>query len=69
MPVYEYKCNSCNKRHERRQGISEPRTSFITCECGGVARRMFSVPQVVIYKGYHEALNFYSSPEGEADYA
>jgi putative FmdB family regulatory protein len=41
MPIYEYECEKCGKRFERLVWSSdktEPR-----CECGGEARKVFSV--------------------------
>jgi putative FmdB family regulatory protein len=68
MPWYEYQC--CNQhRTELRQGINEPRSSFIRCSaCGEIARRIFSVPRIIVYMNFHEAEEFYNSPQGQAEY-
>lgn len=49
MPIYEYECNKCCCRFEKRQGfLDEP---LATCpECDSNAHRVFSVG-AVIYKG------------------
>lgn len=43
MPLYEYRCESCNKTFEVRQKFSdEPLTTHP--ECGGSAKRLLSAP-------------------------
>jgi putative FmdB family regulatory protein len=50
MPRYDYKCESCGVRYERREGFDAPQEH--TCEqCGsGVARRVFVAPPI-LFKG------------------
>ena len=50
MPTYEYRCDSCRRRYERRESFSAPSTH--ACErCGkGTATRILHAPTVV-FKG------------------
>ena len=49
MPVYEYQCQDCGVRFERRQHITAD--PIKSCpECGGVVRRLIH-PVGVIFKG------------------
>lgn len=49
MPTYEYKCDSCHCRFERKQGFDEEPIS-ICPECQGKTRRVLhSIP--IIFKG------------------
>ena len=49
MPIYEYECDDCLERFERRQGFDEEPLS-VCPKCEGKARRVFhSVP--IIFKG------------------
>ncbi len=49
MPLYEYKCNECGLRFERRQHFSDP--PIDTCpECGGEVVRLIQ-PAGIIFKG------------------
>jgi len=41
MPTYEYACNACGLRFERRQAMTEPPME-ICPECGGRVRRLIS---------------------------
>ena len=49
MPIYEYECNRCHSKFERKQRYDEEPTA--TCpQCSGKARRLIhSVP--VVFKG------------------
>ena len=43
MPIYEYRCDSCEATIEKRQKFSEP--PLTTCEiCGGRLQRLISAP-------------------------
>jgi putative FmdB family regulatory protein len=43
MPIYEYQCESCDRRTEVIQRISDP--PLVTCdECGGDLRKLISAP-------------------------
>jgi putative FmdB family regulatory protein len=43
MPLYEYRCESCERRFEFLQGMSE--APIVVCpECGGELKRLFSAP-------------------------
>lgn len=41
MPTYEYVCDGCGGRFDRRQGISEPPVTACP-ECGGKVNRVIS---------------------------
>jgi putative FmdB family regulatory protein len=49
MPIYEYQCNSCNFRFERRQGFHDKPVARCP-KCRGEARRVIH-PAPVIFKG------------------
>ncbi len=42
MPVYDYKCNSCNQEAEEIRSISE-RLQFRRCACGGELQFILAV--------------------------
>jgi putative FmdB family regulatory protein len=49
MPAYDYLCESCGGRFERRQKMSEP--AIATCPaCGGGVRRLISGGAGVVSK-------------------
>ena len=49
MPLYEYKCTSCNNQYETREGFDAP--SRQPCpKCGSVAKRILHPPPIV-FKG------------------
>jgi putative FmdB family regulatory protein len=49
MPVYEYECQVCGVRFERRQLVTDD--ALKTCpECGGEVRRVIH-PTRIIFKG------------------
>ena len=43
MARYEYKCGMCSEVYERRKPMAESHLPDL-CSCGGVARRLLSVP-------------------------
>jgi putative FmdB family regulatory protein len=50
MPTYEYQCDSCGLKFERRQSITEP--SLTECpECHGKVQRLLSGGAGFILKG------------------
>jgi len=49
MPIYEYQCNSCSFRFERRQGFHDKPVARCP-KCRGEARRVIH-PAPVIFKG------------------
>ena len=50
MPTYEYECNACGLRFERRQGMTEP--ALVECpECHGEVSRLVSAGIGLILKG------------------
>jgi putative FmdB family regulatory protein len=46
MPIYEYKCDSCNKQFEVFQKFSDSPLS--QCECGGPLRKLISNTSFVL---------------------
>lgn len=50
MPAYEYQCQSCDSRFERRQKMSDPEIELCP-QCGGHAKRLISGGAGVISKG------------------
>ena len=49
MPLYEYQCDDCGVRFERRQPITAD--ALTECpECGGEVRRLFH-PVGIVFKG------------------
>ncbi len=49
MPLYEYKCQECGLRFERRQSFTEDAVT-ICPDCGGVVVRLIQ-PAGIIFKG------------------
>ena len=50
MPIYEYQCESCSRRFEVMQRMTEP--LLATCEqCGGHVRRLISQTSFVLKGG------------------
>ncbi len=49
MPTYEYQCNACGHRFERRQGFNEEPVK-VCPECSGATRRVLH-PVGIIFKG------------------
>ena len=49
MPLYEYSCESCGKRYEKREGFDAPARQ--KCQhCGKTANRVLHAPPIV-FKG------------------
>jgi putative FmdB family regulatory protein len=49
MPLYEYQCEACGVRFERRQHITDKPVE-VCPECGGEVRRLIQ-PVGIIFKG------------------
>ena len=49
MPLYEYQCQACGVRFERRQHVTDEPVN-ICPECGGEAHRLIQ-PVGIIFKG------------------
>lgn len=60
MPVYEYRCQSCQKQFEYEHRMSEKRTECV--ECGGALERMVSRSSFV-FKGGGWYKDLYASPK------
>ena len=64
MPTYEYRCESCKRRYERRESFSAP-TSHACERCKkGTAKRILHAPTVV-FKGSGFYVN--DSKRGSSD--
>lgn len=64
MPIYEYKCSSCNQRFEVMQRVSDP--VLTTCEtCGGPVEKLISAPAFQ-FKGSGWYVTDYARKDGEA---
>lgn len=46
MPVYEFKCMSCEKVHESFMKVKDLVTDIPCSSCGGIARRILSLSAV-----------------------
>jgi putative FmdB family regulatory protein len=64
MPLYEYQCQSCGKRVEILQRMSDPPST--TCAlCGGPQKRLVSAPSVQ-FKGTGWYVTDYAKKSGGA---
>jgi putative FmdB family regulatory protein len=45
MPIYEYRCNSCNETHEIIQKISDDPLTHCP-KCGGAMKKLISSPAI-----------------------
>ncbi|HOK76466.1 MAG TPA: zinc ribbon domain-containing protein [Verrucomicrobiota bacterium] len=50
MPTYEYECESCGDRFEKRQNMSDPRVK-VCPKCGRPVRRLIGAGAGLIFKG------------------
>ena len=50
MPLYEYKCEVCNKEFETYATIEERLN--VKCKCGGVAKQQLSPPHQDWFKPF-----------------
>ncbi len=64
MPVYEYKCSSCDEHLEVMQKISDPRLT-ICPECGGELTKLISNTSFVLKGGGWYADGYSSSANGK----
>lgn len=58
MPIYEYKCNTCDEIIEEIQKFSDP--PLEVCSCGGALERLIGTPSIH-FKGECWANDGYSS--------
>ncbi len=65
MPVYEYKCNNCNYRFEKRQSINDQPIK-VCSQCQGKVRRVISKNTNFILKGSGFYRNDYLSQSSSA---
>ena len=61
MPIYEYECQACRHRFERRQSFRDDPIK-VCPECGGATRRLLQAPPI-IFKGSGWYATDYASPE------
>jgi putative FmdB family regulatory protein len=45
MPLYDFKCDSCNTVLEKFTGYD---TAAITCDCGGLMKKQLCCPRVTL---------------------
>ncbi len=62
MPIYEYQCESCDKRTEAIQKLDEPPLT-ICPHCGGALRKLMSAPSFQ-FKGTGWYVTDYASKKG-----
>jgi len=63
MPAYEYQCDSCEVRLERRQKMSDSALE-ICPECGGHLKRLISGGAGAITRGSSHASGYAPAPCG-----
>jgi len=63
MPIYEYDCDSCNRRTEAIQRVGE-KPLKICPHCGGKLKKAFSVPAIQ-FKGSGWYVTDYGGAKGE----
>lgn len=64
MPIYEYECESCKKRFEVIQKMSDP--PLVTCsECSGKLHKLVSSPAGLRFKGSGWYINDYAKKNGQ----
>lgn len=61
MPIYEYECESCDKRFELIQKFSDKPVKKCP-KCGGTVHKILSAPALV-FKGTGWYVTDYASPE------
>ncbi len=66
MPIYEYKCRSCNEHMEVMQKISDPKLT-VCPECGGELTKLISNTSFVLKGGGWYADGYSSSEKKKAD--
>ena len=50
MPIYQYKCEKCDKEFELKKSFDDD-SNHVTCpKCGKSAKRVF-IPPAIIFKG------------------
>jgi putative FmdB family regulatory protein len=64
MPLYEYECNDCKKRHEILQKLSDPPQEHCP-QCGGSMRKLISTPAIQ-FKGSGFYKTDYASASSKA---
>ena len=62
MPLYEYRCQTCDHLYERIERVSEP-TAAVCPKCGGEARRLLGAPALQ-FKGSGWYVNDYGKGHG-----
>jgi putative FmdB family regulatory protein len=63
MPIYEYDCESCNRRTEAIQRVGE-KLLKICPHCGGKLKKAFSVPAIQ-FKGSGWYVTDYAGARGD----
>lgn len=44
MPIYEYRCKECKRNYEETMSFKDEIPESIPCECGRLAKKIFSIP-------------------------
>ena len=67
MPMYEYRCESCNKQFELRQKFSDPPATECP-DCGGAVAKLISATSFALKGGgwHNESYGFRSNSEAPA---
>jgi len=65
MPIYEYKCQDCQKRFEKIQKISDPQCKKCPT-CGGKLKKLVSTPAIQ-FKGKGFYITDYPKKEAPAE--
>lgn len=67
MPIYEYECENCRCKFERRQRFDEEPVAMCT-ECGGKSRRVIHCSPVIFKgSGFYVTDSKKSNPAGDGD--
>jgi putative FmdB family regulatory protein len=64
MPIYEYECESCRKRTEKIQKLSDPLLKKCP-HCGGPLRKLISSPAIQ-FSGSGFYINDYAKKSGSS---
>ncbi len=67
MPIYEYECETCRCRFERKQRFDEEPVS-VCSQCGGKSRRVIhSAPIIFKGSGFYVTDSRKSNPAGDGE--
>jgi putative FmdB family regulatory protein len=66
MPIYEYECQTCRHRFERRQSFRDEPVK-VCPECGGTTRRLLQAPPIIFKGSGWYATDSRTSPASAAE--